>query len=106
MADDNLLILISAYADGELDGASAAALEGELTRNPELAHALAACKKLDVAAQTIPVPQIEKKLTARWNAVSERTAAVADATMLKIDSAAAQITVPQVSPARFAAAWK
>ena len=104
MADDNLLILISAYADGELDGASAAALEGELTRNPELARALAACKKLDAAAQNIPVPQIDAKLSARWKAVRETAEPASSAAIRKIEAAA--IPVPQVPPARFAAAWK
>jgi hypothetical protein len=106
MADDKLLILISAYADGELDAASAAALESELTQHPHLAEALAACKALDHAAQTIPVPNIEQKLSVRWSIIRERTVMIAHPHTRRIEAAAAEIPAPQIPAARFDRAWQ
>ncbi len=108
VADDRLLIQLSAYADGELDEAARKALEVECAGNPRLAAELAAFRRLDTAAAQLPVPDVRTALS-RMRA---RPLAPIDGEEPEDRAAQARLErlaggdVPQIDENRFARAWQ
>ena len=63
MLNDQLLMELSAFADGELDAAATPRLQQKLAARSDLQRELALLKRLDSAAAKLPVPSIPKKLS-------------------------------------------
>lgn len=55
--DERLLIQLSAWCDGELDGSARAELEREIAAHPEWLPELARYRRLDAAAAAIAIPE-------------------------------------------------
>ena len=107
---DILLEQVSAYADGELDGPAEAEVSAALERDAALRKALAAFRKLDAAAATLPVPMLDAETgRALWAEVSFRTterrgeSAAAPADWKAVSSALPP--APAVSEARWSKVW-
>ncbi|MBI3829489.1 MAG: hypothetical protein HY291_08230 [Planctomycetes bacterium] len=72
--EEALLEKLSAYADGELEGAEAAELSAALEARPELRRMLDAFKRLDEQVAALPVPPLDDETgRALWSEVSFRT---------------------------------
>lgn len=72
--EEALLEKLSAYADGELEGAESAALSAALEARSELRRMLEAFKRLDEQAAALPVPPLDEETgRALWSEVSFRT---------------------------------
>ena len=59
--DEKLQIKLSAWCDGELDGAGCADIERLLAEHPELAAIAAQYRKLDAAAAALPAPRMSER---------------------------------------------
>jgi hypothetical protein len=100
MADDRLLIKISALADGELAADVTRELEASLASDRALQREIDIYRKLDAAAANIPVPQIAKKL----DSAVMRAAVSQDKDRLA--EAALEMAAPKISNERFGQVWK
>lgn len=100
MNDDRIQIRISALADGELDAEAARTLESLLAQDPALGREMALYRKLDAAAASIPVPQIEQKLG--MDSVRD----VHSAEGQRLAGRVASLRVPDISSERFTQVWK
>jgi len=97
--DENTLIQLSAYADGEADAATARAIEARLANEPALQRALADFMALDVAAQRETIPAMPANDAALLRATRPTP------TETKLEQAARAMPVPAVSDEKFGAAW-
>jgi len=118
-----MLEQLSAYADGELDGADRAAVEAALSSDAALRKVLAAMRRMDKYAAKLPVPTLDDAAAkGLWDGIAARTiakgkpaeAAPADA---KAEDAALMApnswremaedlsAGPQVPEARWAGVW-
>jgi hypothetical protein len=105
--DTTLHILLSAYADGELDSAAAQALEARLAAEPALQQQLAAYLRLDLAAKAESVPNIFEKRNAQpFRTTLELVDGVTTSAELQLEAAARAMPIPTVTDEKFGAAWK
>lgn len=99
---EKLLITLSAYADGELDGRARTEFEAQLAANADLRAELHALKQLDAAAAKLPVPECAAKLQSLLNAAELRAACDVP---LSPELLPELQRVPAVAPERFAQLW-
>ncbi|HYF49208.1 MAG TPA: zf-HC2 domain-containing protein [Planctomycetota bacterium] len=101
MADEQLLIQLSAYLDGELPAAERAAFEATLASDPDLRKQLDSFRKLTAEAAALPVPQ-----PAEWQDLSGRTTDRDRSIETRLADAARTIPIPEVSVERLQRAWQ
>ena len=103
-------VVLSAFADGELDAAQARDLAGRLATDPALRRVVTSYKALDAAALRLPVPELPQAAAAKaWRNVARRTCEVSLADQRafgRIEAAAAALATPAVSNEAFGEAWK
>ena len=101
MANDDILILLSAYADRELHAADCKAVEARIAACPELRRELDIFGKLDSAVRALPVPSMVNA-GVRWRDLDAATAGLAslDKRLNRVILAA-----PEISNQRFHSVW-
>ena len=101
MAEEQILIQLSAFLDRELPPHERDTIEAALQHDAGLRRQLEILKKLNAGAAALPVPEV-----AAWQEVSGRTTARDHKLERRLNAAAARILVPEVSEERMKTAWQ
>jgi hypothetical protein len=113
LQDERTLILLSAYADGELDAGQTLAFEARLAQSPALQRSLASWLSLDLAAQRERIPAMPSLGDSKQNQDSGDFSGVAHVAVgstirsadRRLCDAARTLPIPAVSASRYARAW-
>ena len=103
--DEQVLIALSAYIDGELLEPECAALETQLAAAGELQRLRQTFQRLDGAAAELGLPRTHARLTTLWPQVAALTVTVPKHVSRRLDKAASELSVPDLGRGVFDWMW-